>query len=186
MPTQTTIPELIRREINNEAIIYSCQTSRNKRLNAGAFLGLGMGATILLIFNTIFFIRPVFFGSSIRINSTSITASPDTDILFLSLGLISYFLFALCLFGLKKEGFTPLPSFITITDTRLLLYQTGNIETYDWNEFKTDIQQKGFNQNGGIILKLKDTQSTQKVYLLGITNRDQLFRVCSEQIQQFG
>ena len=86
----------------------------------------------------------------------------------------------------EKEGFTPLPSFITITDTRLLLYQTGNIETYDWNEFKTDIQQKGFNQNGGIILKLKDTQSTQKVYLLGITNRDQLFRVCSEQIQQFG
>lgn len=195
-----SLPTHINLAVGSENKDFIAKANRSKPLKESLALTLyGLVITICIGFITMAFLGPLFRGEEIHFEANGIptVAGPDNlQPIIIPSFLLGFFI--LIAGGMLIRGVYLLfkkGGYFVGTPTRLIQEVNGTIRSIDWEQFSGDIEVKGNDQKGDIILQLrtgtvmksrkgKEIQVPDTIYLSGIPNVFEIEQICRKRIKE--
>ncbi|SDW74979.1 hypothetical protein SAMN05444411_10299 [Lutibacter oricola] len=155
-----TLPLELKRVIDSEKTDFTVLTKRNVPISKA--IGSLSFSVVWLVFVSFFifsFFGPLLDGDNVnfKVNDVPTTASLDNlkpllvpGLMMGLFALIGIIMFGYGMFTLLQKG-----SYFVGTETRLIKYRKGKIETYDWEQFSGNIKIKSSGQSGNLAFELR-------------------------------
>lgn len=190
------LPNELRTAIDMEPMDFAVKTKRKHGFKDTAmFLFFGGIWTIFTSFFIAIFFGPLFFGNEVHfdLNGVPTTASWDNlEPLFFPAVFLGFFMLIGLVFiivGLVRM-LSPGGYFVG-TETRLISYRNGNLNSIDWEQFNGNIRMKNRNGFGNLILELRTGRSgdkgryiPNKVQMIGINDVGKIEQKCRIRIKE--
>ncbi len=200
MIDQIYLPEDLNTVIGSEKTEFAVKA---KRAQPGKVsFSLILFGTVWLAFTSIFFIAflgPLFVGEEVEFttNGVDTVAGPGNlePVLLPAIIIGVFVLVGIAMLGsgiymLFKKG-----GYFVGTPTRLIHYRQGTVRSIDWEQFSGDIDVRGKEMNGNLILQMRtgrmvssknrpDRYVPDTIYISGISNVFEIEQICRKRIKE--
>jgi hypothetical protein len=200
MLERETLPEVLIRNVSNEAKDFVVKAARNQPLKSSLFLLLF--GTFWLAFTSIFvvaFLGPLFVGKEVHFtsNDVPVVAGPGNlgPVIVPALIIGLFVLVGLGMFGFGLYSMFKKGGYFVGTPTRLISFQNGTLRSIDWEQFSGDVEVSGHEQKGNITLGMRTGRMVSSkngperyvpdtIYISGVPDVFEIERMCRKRIKE--